>query len=128
MNEFFIKKVKNLIKGIPRTDDCDPVKKLRETMRNRDCSFKLREITLEEGVNLIKNAKNSTATGVDFIDNKTIKLVSDEIAPALTKTINLSIRTSRFPKLYKHSKIIPLLKPGKKELECQSYRPVNQLF
>ena len=76
---------------------------------------------------LILTAKNSTATGVDHIDNTTLKLVAKEIAPALTKIINLSFKTSTFPKIYKQSKIIPLLKPDKPALECASYRPVNQL-
>ena len=126
LNRFFINKIKNLIKGIPKTDS-DPLRKLKETMRNRECSFKLREITLEEGMKLILSSKNSTATGVDHIDNRTLKLVAKEIAPAITKIINLSFRTSTFPKIYKQSKIIPLLKPEKPAIECSSYRPVNQL-
>ena len=69
LNSFFINKVKKLVKGIPRTDS-DPLFKLKDRMKNRNCSFKLREITQEEGLKLIKSAKDSTATGVDFIDNK----------------------------------------------------------
>ena len=103
------------------------MQKLKETMRNRECTFKLREITEEESIKLIMGIKNSRAIGVDNIDNTVIKLIAKEIAPAITKIINLSIRTSRFPKIYKYSKIIPLLKPNKPVLECQSYRPVNQL-
>ena len=86
MNTFFISKIKKLIKGIPKTEN-DPLAKMRETMKNRNCTFKLREITEEEGLKLILKTKNSTATGVDFIDNKTIKLVAKEIAPAVTKII-----------------------------------------
>ena len=87
MNNFFLEKVKKLIKKIPKTV-CDPLKKLKDTMRNHECTFRLREITLEEGIKLIKDIKNSTATGVDFIDNSTIKLIANEIAPAITKIIN----------------------------------------
>ena len=71
--------------------------------------------------------KSSSATGVDNIDNNILKMVAEDIAPAITKIINLSVKASRFPKIYKHSKIIPLLKPKKPPLECKSYRPVNQL-
>ena len=70
---------------------------------------------------LILSFKNSSATGIDYIDNRTIKLVAKEIAPAIMKIINLSITTSKFPKIYKQSKIIPLLKPDKPALECKSY-------
>ena len=57
-----------------------------------------------------------------------MKLVKNEILPAVTKIINLGIQTSVFPKIYKHSQIIPLKKkPSLSDLECSSYRPVNLL-
>ena len=46
----------------------------------------------------------------------------------MTRIINLSITTSVFPAIYKHSQIIPLKKkPSLKDLDCASYRPVNLL-
>ena len=53
---------------------------------------------------------NSKSTGLDCIDTNTIKLVIDEILPALTHVVNLSLSTQEFPAIYKQSKIIPLLK------------------
>ena len=57
-----------------------------------------------------------------------MKLVKIEITPALTHIINLSIQTSTFPTLWKHAKVIPLLKPGSEDqLMPKSYRPVALL-
>ena len=124
---FFIKKVKDIIKNIPQVD-ADPLAKLRERMAGRTCSLTFQPVTEEEVANVIKAIRPTTATGVDFIDNCTIKLVATEITPALTKIINLSILTSTFPTIYKWSKVTPLLKKNSLDpILPSSYRPVNQL-
>ena len=97
-------------------------------MRNRQCQFKLKLVTEQEVLKIINSLNNSSSTGVDYIDTSTIKLVRNEILPAVTKIINLSIETSVFPNIYKHSKIIPLKKkPSLSDMGCSSYRPVNLL-
>ena len=127
MNKYFIDKVKKLQNSIPKVET-DPLARLRGTMRNRECTFELKLITKEEVLKIISSLNNSSATGVDFIDTQTLKLVKEEIAEALTTIINLSIQTSTFPAIYKHSKIIPLKKkPTLNDLDCASYRPVNLL-
>ena len=77
---------------------------------------------------LVKDLKNSSATGVDYIDTRTVKLVADLIVPSLTHIINLSIRTSTFPNIWKFAKVIPLLKSSVCDpLLPKSYRPVALL-
>ena len=77
---------------------------------------------------IIGGLKISKATGFDFIDSNVLKLVKVEVTPAVTHIINLSIQTSKFPTLWKHSKVIPLLKPGSEDqLAPKSYRPVALL-
>ena len=62
------------------------------------------------------------------MDTFVLKMIKDEITPAITHIVNLSIRSSRFPNIWKHSKIIPLFKPGAKDkLSTKSYRPVALL-
>ena len=127
MNKYFIEKVKKLRNSIPLVAT-DPLSRLRDTMKNRECTFELKPVTREKVIKIITSLNNSSATGVDFIDTNTVKLVKEEIAGALTTIINLSIKTSTFPSVYKHSKIIPLKKnPSLNELDCASYRPVNLL-
>ena len=127
MNHFFIKKVKNIIRNIPHVN-IDPLVKLRERMEKRTCSLAFQTRTEEDVFKTLKSLKPTTASGVDYIDNCTLKLVASEITPALTHIINLSISTSTFPKVYKWSKVTPLLKKSTLDpILPSSYRPVNQL-
>ena len=127
MNKFFIDKVKNLRNSIPTTDR-DPLAKMKEAMENNQCSFKIKKVAIEEVLKVIQGLKNSAATGTDFIDTRTIKLASNLIAPSLTHIINLSIHTSTFPSMWKHAKVVPLLKSSTADsLQPKSYRPVALL-
>ena len=127
INSFFIKKIRNIMNNIPHVDS-DPLTKLKERMKSRQCTLTFQSITEDEVLKVIKSIKPTTATGVDFIDNQTLKLVACEITPALTHIINLSISTSTFPTIYKWSKVTPLLKKSSLDpILPSSYRPVNQL-
>ena len=72
--------------GIPLPTG-DHVKKVREAMRERDCSFTIKPVKEEDVLKIIKDLKNSSATGVDCIDTRTIKLIADLIAPVLTHVV-----------------------------------------
>ena len=127
MNKFFINKVKGFRSAIPQKD-ADPLANLRESMKKRQSKFNLKLVNEQDVMKIINSLNNSSSTGVDFIDTQTIKLVRKQILPAMTKIINLSIQTSVFPNIYKHSQIIPLKKkPSLSNLDCSSYRPVNLL-
>ena len=80
-------------------------------------------------LDVITSLNNSTSTAVDFIDTQTIKLVKHAIMAAVTRIFNLSIESSTFLSIFKHSQIIPLKKnPSLNDLECSSCRPVNLLL
>ena len=127
MNGFFIDKVKGLRDNIPLVNS-DPLKKVKEAMQNRECNFNLRLVSVSDVIKIIKGLKNSSATGVDYIDTRTVKLGAELLAPAITHIINLSITTSTFPSLWKWHKVIPLLKAASCDpLMPKSYRPVALL-
>ena len=127
INSFFVKKIKDIFRNIPQVN-IDPLSKLRERMTDRQCSLTFQPMTEEAVLRTIGKIKPTPATGVDYIDNRTIKLVAREITPALTHIINLSIATSTFPAIYKWSKVTPLLKKSTLDpILPSSYRPVNQL-
>jgi hypothetical protein len=125
MNSFFIDKVARLRNGIPASN-ADPLAKLKESMSDRQCSLALKTVNPEEVLKVIKSLKNSKSTGTDNIDTWVIKLVASDILPALTHIINLSIMQSKFPTMWKHAKVVPLLKKGDR-LTPQNYRPVALL-
>ena len=127
MNKFFLEKIRRLRSSIPCSVR-DPLRKLKEAMRNRTCTFKIEKVTVRDVVKTIQSLKNSTATGIDFIDTRTVKLAANLIAPYLTHIINLSVSTRTFPIKWKYSKVIPLLKSQTADpLLPKSYRPVALL-
>ena len=67
MNKFFINKVKKLRGSIPAVVT-DPLARLRESMKNRECTFEMKLVTEENVHKIITSLNNSSATGVDFID------------------------------------------------------------
>ena len=127
MNNFFLDKIKRLRQNIPAAT-ADPLMKLREATSHRNCSLNLKLVSEDHVLKLIKNLRNSSATGVDYIDTRTIKLVADLIAPQVTHIINLSILTSTYPTMWKWAKVIPLLKSTQLDsIMPKSYRPVALL-
>ena len=125
MNRYFISKVNRLRQGIPRSNS-DPLKVLRETMTDRSCNFQFKPVHPDNILEIIKGLKNSKSTGLDFIYINIIKLVVDDILPAITHIVNLSIRDATFPRSWKLAKAVP---PLKKEdpLNPKNYRPVALL-
>ena len=126
LNKFYIDKQKKIIDEIPKVD-ADPLGKLRERMEGRECNFTIQMVTEEEVLSILNSLKNTTSTGVDWIDNRCLKLAAKELTTPITRIINLSINSSTFPTSYKTSKIIPLLKKSSNPILCNSFRPVNQL-
>ena len=125
MNTYFIEKVRLLRNSINAIDH-DPLYKLRDSMKDRNCSLLFKAVHPKEVKKIICKLRNSNSTGVDDIDTKTIKLIATDVLPALTHIINLSIAQSEFPSIWKLAKVIPLLKKGD-PLTPKNYRPVALL-
>ena len=71
--------------------------------------------------------KNTQSSGVDTITMKTLKMFQETLEPALLNIVNTLILTNTFPNSLKISKVLPHLKPGKNEMNPESYRPINIL-
>ena len=70
--------------------------------------------------------KNSKSSGTDNINAIVLKLALPHILPALTHVVNLSLSSGTFPEIWKHAKVVPLLKKDD-PLQKTNYRPVSQL-
>ena len=75
----------------------------------------------------IKKAKASKAMGPDKIATIHLKHLGPKGLDYLTGIFNLSVKHSQIPAIWKQSKIVPLLKPGKDPADSNSYRPVSLL-
>ena len=125
LNSFFLGKVAGLRESIP-VSGVDPLDKLRESMSQNRCSFSLQAVGPDEVYKIIKSLKNSRSTGTDYIDTFIIKLIAKDILAPIKHIVNLSISKSEFPTLWKHAKVVPLLKKDD-PLSAKNYRPVSLL-
>ena len=70
--------------------------------------------------------KTNKAIGLDKISARLLKNSAHTIALSVTKLLNLSIKTGKFPKLWKCSKITALFKSGD-WTNASNYRPISIL-
>ena len=127
MNRFYVDKVDKIRNGLSPTE-INPLGHLQKLRKNSSSLFHLKSVHPDLVFQIIGSLRNSKSTGLDNIDTNVLKLVKSEVTPAVTHIVNLSIQNSVFPSLWKHSKVIPLLKPGSDDkLAPKSYRPVALL-
>ena len=127
MNNFYIEKVQTIRENLPEAR-IDPLHELRKQMRDSNKQFSIKPVHPDLILKILTGLRNSKAAGVDNMDTYVLKLITSEITPAITNIVNLSIRNSTFPNIWKQAKIIPLFKPGAKDqLSAKSYRPVALL-
>ena len=92
---------------------------------NSTLNFK--PVTTETVAKIIDNLKPKTSTGHDGISCKLIKLISQEISPALSIAINQCITTNTFPSQLKIAKVIQLLKNKGSITSFENWRPIALL-
>ena len=108
----------------------NPKKGLKEYMRiisTQEKSIFLTPILSVEIERYIKNLKPKTSSGLDNINNKLLKELSNCICEPLAQIFSKSISSGIFPTKMKTSKVIPLHK-GKSKDEATNYRPISLLI
>ena len=85
-----------------------------------DLSFSLSSVSPDEVDNIIKNLKNSKASGVDNLDTYILKLTRKHIVPSVCHIINLSINSKKFPTKWKIAKVVPLYKGKGSKFEAKN--------
>ena len=121
-NSYFINKIENIKDIIPPPQN-DPLKLVSSLMKDKRSSMEISFIHPDEVMKIISQLSNSTAFGLDNIDTYIVKLIKEEITPALTHIINLSLKLETYPEGWKSSKVVPLYKKDD-PLNPQNYRPV----
>ena len=111
------------------TSNKKPTQPTRNILRNLKKPPKDPEvvITEEQTAKAIKAAKNSKALGPDDISPQMLKNLGPHGIKFLTNIYNQCVNTSTIPSLWKTSRIIPLLKPGKPADQSTSQRPISLL-
>ena len=86
-------------------------------------------LATEKDIGEIIDKLKKKATGLDNMPAKLVKLSKDVIKLPLTKAINFSIESNKFPQLMKYGKITPIYKspPDGSRLHKTDHRPVSVL-
>ena len=121
MNEYFFEKVGQIRASMPDSEMW--TSKIKSKMVNRNSNLEFRHVTVQKVRKLLKSLSSSRSTGVDELDNYSVKLAADYIAQPLHHIVTLSLLQQKLPSAWKYSKILPLHKKGEL-LERKNYRPV----
>jgi hypothetical protein len=125
-NDCFIKKIEALIEKIPDAKETDPFLGRRKRADRKNLAFSLTTVSVGEVTKIILGLKNLKATGVDGIPTSILKEGVEVLALPITWIINQSIETGTFPKKWKESIVVPILKKGNPRT-MKNYRPVSNL-
>ena len=125
-NNYFIEKIKTIRWGFTESD-INPIDILKILKPSVTQNFVLPFLTIPETWHYIKDIKASNTIGHDSLNSKLLKTISAIVAPHITHLVNCCIRQSKFPDIYKMSRILLLLKKGKDKNLIDSYRPINNL-
>ena len=122
-NKYYIDKVKTIRRSM-QDQGKDPLEVLRETLVSNEASFTSQAITQEQVDKIIKDLKNSKASGMDNLDTYILKLTRKTIVPSVCHILNLSLQSNKFPTKWKIAKVIPLYKGKGSKHDPKNYRPV----
>ena len=106
----------------------DTLEKLKATPTPDNPQMKLMTLTMWELTKMISKMKKNAAAGSDTINGIVINDLFPSIRQTLLHLINMSMATGIYPNIYKITKIIPQVKPGKDESKCDSCRQFSNLF
>ena len=94
--------------------------------RPNQSSIFLSPVTTNEVVTEIYKLKLHKSPGMDGINNRILKSVSQYISHILAYIFNLSFTTGEYPQTLKVAKVIPLFKKGDAK-QPENYRPISLL-
>ena len=101
MNNFFIKKVKDIRANIPFLPSS--LGNCYKTMKGRKVELELQHVSINKVLRILKKMKASKSTGIDTLDGYSVKISADIIAQPLHHIICLSIMQQKFPSDWKYS-------------------------
>ena len=104
---------KHLFENTPEDADCDKLKTLNEPFDLHELRRALREV------------KKHSAPGADRITYEMLQKLPKCSIKAVLKLFNRIWLESDFPVSWRHSIVLPVLKPGKDPLNPASYRPIS---
>jgi hypothetical protein len=81
----------------------------------------------DEVHDVIRGLKVSKAPGPNGIPNRVLKHLPQRAVSLLAQIFNAILLTHHFPTMWKHARVISILKPGKDPALPSSYQPISLL-
>ena len=84
---------------------------------------------MRENLNLVLMRHHQISNPSDLLDGnsvKDLKMAAPNISRSLTRLLNESLSTGKFPSVWKTIKVTPLFKGGT-TTDCDNYRPISVL-
>ena len=125
-NEFFIKKVEELKKGIDPKIIEDPLKRLKEKLKNNDLSLEFKTVTQKQLSVHLKKLNKKKSSGLDGLSQENLILGAENLIAPMTAIVNSSILEGVFPPQWKEAAVTPVLKKGSPQV-LGNYSPVSCL-
>ena len=123
--KFFVRKINNICTRLHTLDTL-----LREsgmlTAYSGPLFNRFQPVTVDEVRKLISSCPNKSC-GNDAMPTQMVKDCIDELLPAISSMINLSLTESHFPAIWKEALVRPKLKKPGIDLVKKNYRPVSNL-
>ena len=127
---YFREKIRLINDGLsnPQIDPLELLRRGNARWNPRpESALELTEVTPEKVGKLIDKLSGSKATGYDGLEAAVIKIAKGHLTQPICWIVNASIRTGKFPRIWKIAKIVPIYKNKGSKLEPKSYRPVSIL-
>ena len=125
-NQFFVNKINTLKANIDKSDQADPLEKIKNKVKDMNLKFSLKTVTVKAVRKIMKQMKKKKSKGNDGITQECLLLGEETLAGPLTEIINQSIETGTFPTQWREAVVVPILKKGDTK-DPKNYRPVSCL-
>ncbi|KAK3870172.1 hypothetical protein Pcinc_011237 [Petrolisthes cinctipes] len=118
-----------LLNGKPNNKPRGYKKKLKEDTNKimNESSTQFPPFSIEEVDAGIKTIKLGKAAGIDGITPEMVHHLGPRAREWITRLFNKCVITKKVPKVWKKTKVVALLKPGKDPKSPKSYRPISLL-
>ncbi len=99
---------------------------VKSRKNDQEVNFSVPVITISQVIKTIMKINPHKASGIDKISARLLRIAAPVIAPSITRIINMSLSTGKFPSRWKTAMVTPLYKKGT-ECDPSDYRPISVL-
>ena len=126
LNKFFVEKIRKLKETVDQNLVRDPLERIRDKMKDKNLSLKLKTTTTAGVKKLMKQMAKKKSKGNDGIPQDCLLTGVEVLAEPMAEIINSSIESGVVPDQWKEAVVVPILKKGDPK-EPKNYRPVSCL-